>query len=669
LILRECDSVEEVEHHLTSLLKLSHQNASQREGMALAVGLASVRHLEKVWDQMEHLGRTKFLRSNPVVDNQDDVLKSSFLSAVILLTRSLRQEYGTQSYKFTQTPELIQCLLGLLQKEPNVLTTFFQQKVILVIVGLSNLRPSLKPLVKSQVLKICLRSVYSLPPTETLLDDLPAPESAPNATVLYKKTFHALILLLQNFISENPSTDEICFLLQHTEYWLKSDKSHERQRAVQSVFLLLQYVVDSLKLPEESVPSVLGRHVGLLTLLWCDKDETTRLHSYHCVLLLLRIVVKQKGKAMEPMHWNKMKIFEARKSSESVVKLSYVVKAFRANLSVAQHTQLVLTLLGTLSSHNHQYCDLAAKLLLRTFQALSIRKGQVAEILQGLFKQLPLIRFENVRQTMQKAVVVLGTQHSQELVEGILFLCPASDRRALLLWKTLAIDCQLAREVMILLYMKLKFRPPRELIWSSYQTQLISLMALDTIYELLYTPEYRSSVSWAFAGILLGLLTQLHYLFELGLLEGISDYQEDILDSKPLGPCRTCLEALKGLFWTRHYWEVFAYVKLLQGWDLLETLETYPKGVALLARAMAHYNCEVKAVLGQAVISMKSTEERENITAIFIIVEFLNSPDISKYVSRKTILNSLSLGLRSTNQLVRAMSLKGLSSPLINPKK
>lgn len=64
------------------------------------------------------------------------------------------------------------------------------------------------------------------------------------------------------------------------------------------------------------------------------------------------------------------------------------------------------------------------------------------------------------------------------------------------------------------------------------------LQALDTIYELLYMREYKATVHWAFAGILLGLLTQLHYLFELGMVEGITDYQEDVLEMTPLSPCR-----------------------------------------------------------------------------------------------------------------------------------
>lgn len=55
---------------------------------------------------------------------------------------------------------------------------------------------------------------------------------------------------------------------------------------------------------------------------------------------------------------------------------------------------------------------------------------------------------------------------------------------------------------------------------------------------MLYLREYKATVRWAFVGILLGLLTQLHYLFELGMVEGIGEHQEDVLDVKPLGPCR-----------------------------------------------------------------------------------------------------------------------------------
>nr|XP_023504819.1 maestro heat-like repeat family member 5 isoform X7 [Equus caballus] len=656
LILRECASVDLVKRHLASLLELCHQSSSQREGIALAIGITSASHMEEVWAMLEHLGRTRFLQSTfmspesqqldrnthwkwvgstsllclgqiamhareqilPWVDNiasrmvyyfscspYDNVLKTSFLSAAIMLMKALQREDGTQNYKFTQISELISCLLCVLQKEPNFLATLFRQKIILVIAALrtigcakksrifsvssSNLRPSLKPTVKSKILQTCLQSLYSLPPTETLKRKLPPLEAAPDVMMLYQKSVQALDLLLQNFVSENKSMDEICFLLQHTEPWLKSDKIHERKRVVQSVFLLLKYVVDHVKLTEEAMPSMLGHQIGLLTLLWRDKDKATQSRSRQCVCLLLQLLIQQKGLGREP----------------------------DGGPAHAAHPHAPARALQP--------------------QPPALRPGRTAAPphLRGPQHQAGAGGRDPAGPVPEAAVYHLQ-EHPADHDEGRDHAGhpahPGDSRGA-----------------------AVPVPPFRE--------------ALGTIYELLYVREYKATVRWAFAGILLGLLTQLHYLFELDAVEGLSDYQEDILEARTLSPCRTCLEALKGLFWTTNYWEVFAELKLLRGWELFEHLETYTEGVTLLARAMAHYDCEVKAVLGQAVISLKSSEERDNIVAILIITEFLNSQELTQYTSRKTMDNFLNLGLNNPNQLVRAMSLKGLSSILMHPKK
>uniref|UniRef100_A0A8C7B8Q2 Maestro heat-like repeat family member 5 n=1 Tax=Neovison vison TaxID=452646 RepID=A0A8C7B8Q2_NEOVI len=647
LILRETTDQELVRRHLGDLLELSHQSSSQREGIAETVGIVSSSHLQAVWTLLEHLGRTRFLRTSfTSPECSDNILKTSFLLAATMLTKALRQEDGTQSYKFTQIPDLIQCLLCILQKEPNFLATLFRQKVILVIVKLSSLRPSLKPVVKSQILQTCLQTLFMLPPRERLKSYLPPLNSAPDVQVLYKKSMQALDLLLQSFLSENKSMDEMCFLLQHVEPWLHSDKSHERRRAAQTTFLLLQYTVDYVTLTEEATPSLLGHQLGLLALLWRDKDPVTRSHCRQSIYLLLQLLIQQKGE------WSPRGAAATR------------VPALNRSLTVAQHTQLVLTLAERLGSRSRPQCDLASQLLLLLLEDRRVKTEQVAEILQGLFQELSSVVFKGVLQTMMKVVAVLGTQYTQETVEMILSQCHPSERQVLLLWKALAGNPKLARRVLTLLYVKLKVRvsPTRVLLCRLLQ-------ALGTIYELLYTREYKATVRWAFAGLLVGLLTQLRYLFELGAADGISDYEEDVLEVRPLSPCRTCLEALKGLFWTTSYWEVFAHVKLLRGWELFEHLETYTEGVTLLARAMAHYDCEVKAVLGQAVISLKSSEERDNIVAILIITEFLNSQELTQYVSRRTVDSFLSLGLNHPNPLVRATSLKGLSSTFMHPKK
>nr|XP_013011532.2 maestro heat-like repeat family member 5 [Cavia porcellus] len=669
LILCECTDMALVKRYLTCLLELSPQDSSQQEDIALAVGLASTKHLEEVWALLEQLCSTWFLRwRNLSPEAQDDVLKANFLSAAVLLTSVLRRDYGVQRYKFTQIPEFIQCLLWILQEEPNFLATLSRQKIILVIVGLSNLRPSLQPWVKSRVLEVCLRSVYMLPPTKELFRSLPSLDPSPDIDGLYKKTVHALDLLLQSFLSENPSMNEVCFLLQHMEHWLQSVESHERQRAVQSTLLLLQYAEDILKSTEEATPSMLGHQLGLLILLWWDTDEETQNPARQCVYLLLKLSMQQKGEMVD-LSQSKVKCFKFRTSGKGEVELQHLVKAFNKALSVAQHTQLVLVLLHSLSCCGLLQCQLTSKFLLMVFEGPSIKPEQINEVLRSLFQELPRIHCSKAQEIMLKAMIALGTQHTPEVVEVLLFLCHPSEKQILTLWMALAANWKLARKVMTLLYTKLKQRPALENIQPSHQVQLISILALGTIYELLYIQEYRTTVRWAFAGILLGLLTQLHYLFELGMVKGFLDFQEDTLDSKPLGPCRTCLEAMKGLFWTTRYWEVFAHVKMLRGWELFERLETYTEGVTVLARAMALYDCEVGAVLGQAIISLKSCEERDNIVAILIITEFLNSPEVPKHVSQKAMDNLLSLGLNSPNWLVRAMSLKGLSSIMMNAQK
>ncbi|XP_004618737.2 maestro heat-like repeat family member 5 [Sorex araneus] len=731
LVLRECASAELVQSHLKTLLDLSPVWFSEREGIALAVGITSVSHLEATWTVLEQLGRTWSLKLRPAatvsqdlvlcwkrvsrtcllcygqvalhagsqalpwVDNimariiyyyscgrYDNALKSSFLVASTMLLRALQRSADAQSYKFTQVPELIQCLLIALQKEPPFLATHFRQRAIMVIAGLSTLRPGLSPALQSRMLQVCLRSLYTLPPPEQLRSTLPSLHSVPDvlrlsapraegpgsapamliegrvcAQMLYQKSSQALDLLLRKLVLDNNTMDEISFILQHMEPWLESSSTHERQRVTRSIFLLLQYLADTQRLT-----------VGLLLLLWHDEDQATQSHSHQCAYLLLHLL-QHKQSVAEFMRLNRLKNVEARTYQESERKLYPVVKALNRNLSVGQHTQLVLTLLQGLSSGGHLRSALASQVLLTIFEDSSIKPEQVMEILKGLSQELPSLKSKNVQVAMLRAMTLLGTQYPQECIEVMFTLSPPSERKLIPLWRALVTTEQLAHKIITLLYTNLKLRPSRELVQPQEQAEVISLLALGTIYELLYVPEFRPTVHWAFAGILLGLLTQMLYLFELGMGQDLSHYQEDILERQPLGPCRTCLEALKGLFWTTGNWEVFAYVKLLQGWELFEHPETYTEGLSLLARAMVQYSCEIKAVLGQAIISMKSYEQRDHNVAIVLVTELLNSPDITLHASRQSMKSILTLGLGNSSQLVQTTSLKGLSSVMIHPKK
>lgn len=111
---------------------------------------------------------------------------------------------------------------------------------------------------------------------------------------------------------------------------------------------------------EEAMPSGLGRQVGLLLLLWRDRDQLTQSHSHQCVYLFLQLLIQQKGEpwgqgrppwwyggrvssprlqeaglltqcptagsTAEFMHLNKMKNFETKAHKDSELKFYSLVK-------------------------------------------------------------------------------------------------------------------------------------------------------------------------------------------------------------------------------------------------------------------------------------------------------------------------------------------------------
>lgn len=103
---------------------------------------------------------------------------------------------------------------------------------------------------------------------------------------------------------------------------------------------------------EEATPSMLGHQIGLLMLLWRDKEPVTQSHAHQCVYLLLQLLTQQKGELGAPhlrgagrlaapgpltrcpspgstskfMYLNKTKNFEANARRETEMKFYDLVK-------------------------------------------------------------------------------------------------------------------------------------------------------------------------------------------------------------------------------------------------------------------------------------------------------------------------------------------------------
>uniref|UniRef100_A0A8C5NYZ1 Maestro heat-like repeat family member 5 n=1 Tax=Jaculus jaculus TaxID=51337 RepID=A0A8C5NYZ1_JACJA len=99
----------------------------------------------------------------------DETLKQSFLTAILMLVAAISRSEGAHSYEFSQTCELMQCLMVLMEKEQqDSLCTASRQQAMQVISSLCALRPPMDTDRKSRLLSTCLHSVLALPLMDTL---------------------------------------------------------------------------------------------------------------------------------------------------------------------------------------------------------------------------------------------------------------------------------------------------------------------------------------------------------------------------------------------------------------------------------------------------------------------------------------------------------------------
>ncbi|XP_027416515.1 maestro heat-like repeat family member 5 [Bos indicus x Bos taurus] len=741
-----------VRTHLKTLLETSHQWPKQREGIALTVGLAATRHLDHVWAVLEQFGRSTPIRWSlnsfspknsgdlrwkwasstillaygqmadkakaqilPWVDNilsrmifffhyssWDETLKQSFLTAIPMLVGAINRNEGAQSYEFSQVSELLECLMLLMEKEPqDTLCTPTRQQTIRIISSLCKLRPQLDLEKKSRLLSISLRSVMSLPLLEVLEKHTCLFLEPPNIQTLYKETAGALEQMLQTFIMQNPTAEELHFLLSHLYVWLESEKAHERQRAVHSCMALLKFLSHNFYLDPKEDFKRIGQLVGMLGILCQDPDKTTQCSSLEGLGHLYKLLLHQRrGEAsqeqapapQEPpqaskegaLLWSSGDQEAAPPSPREVALLkdhilhpgsSQVIKEVMKHLTMAELTDLIWTAIDGLGSASPFRVQAAADMLLTAIQEHGAKLETVASLGRAIHLQLCSVRIPQAKENALQAITLLARNHTSELVAAFLDFSIPLDSHAFRLWRALGAEQPVSHLVLAVLLGWLQKRPlPTRTSGSSPQPKkayLRSLAAMNTLHELQFAREFKQAVQEAFPELLLALLSQTHYLLELNLPEEPQPGKE-AQETALFGPqrCSTSLEALKSLLSTTRHWQDFAYMELQGAWDLFATIHTYPQGVGLLARAMVQNQCrQIKALTFQLLPNLQSREERERKAAIIIFTEFLYSPTLLEVLPKEAALSVLVRSLRDPSPEIRVLSLQGLGNILFHPEK
>ncbi|CAH7109062.1 Mroh5 [Phodopus roborovskii] len=751
LILQAEENSTTIRTHLKTLLETSHQWPKQREGIALTVGLTAARHLDDAWAVLEQFGRSTPIKWSlqsfslksledlrwkwagstillsyghmavrakshilPWVDNilsrmifyfrfssWDDTLKQSFLTAVMMLIGAISRNEGAHSYEFSQTSELLECLMILMEKEPqDTLLTSIRQQAIHIVSSLCALRPPIDVDRKSRLLSICFRSVFALPLLDALEKHTCLFLEPPNIQGLYRQTLEAMDHMLQSFMIQNPTANELYFLLSHLYVWLASEKVHERQRAVHRCTTLFKFLNYKRCLNTKETFRRVGQLVAMLGILCQDADRTIQCFSLEAMGHLYQLLVHCEAGEVPEMEretlqelpqpdavgaalWSSgdqrgtllmQQDMASKNDSIFFMGSNQAIKEIMSHLAMAELTDLIWTAIDGLGSTSSSWVQAAANMLFLVVEEYGDNLATVGKMGQAIYHHLCAIQMPQAKYDALRVITLLARNHIPELVAAFLDFSTPLDSHAFRLWRALGAEQPASHLVLAVLIAWLQKRPlPSSASHSSScpkeQPYLRSLAAMNTIHELQFAREFKKAVRDAFPQLFLAFLAQIHYILELNQPTEPEQEQKTQEAAMP-SPQSTSLEALKSLLSTTGHWHDFAHLELLSAWEHFTSIHTYPQAVGLLARAMVQNHCkQIKAVLSYLLPSLQSQQERERKTAILVLVEFLYSPALLEVLSKQAALTILARSLQDTSSEIRVASLQGLGNILFHMEK
>ncbi|XP_056618249.1 maestro heat-like repeat-containing protein family member 1 isoform X1 [Triplophysa dalaica] len=362
VILQQCCNKELVRKQLQEILiSARHNDAVERTGVAMAIGLCASNHLEGTLEKLQEFGRSDAFRKasgifgllkdkNDVdvekmkstlilcygyvalhapedklltrvdcdilhniskhfntkvlgikVETKDLTMKLSLIHSVGLIAKAISSSVRKQGFQFSRKQELMGVMMDFIKAEPaDVIRTPVRHLVLTTCANLINLDPPLTENENFDLLKTCLNGVYGLPTADT--PDKAKDEEAldpQQKVVLYTDTFNALHELLRNVLRRDMSPDGLQSLFKHLESWLSSGQDHERERAVKTTSELLKFYLDNLNVKNLVTFHNLGALLGRLAPRCTDPNPEVRRAAIDCVYSLLYIQLRYEGFSLD----------------------------------------------------------------------------------------------------------------------------------------------------------------------------------------------------------------------------------------------------------------------------------------------------------------------------------------------------------------------------------
>uniref|UniRef100_A0A3B4BDL5 Uncharacterized protein n=1 Tax=Periophthalmus magnuspinnatus TaxID=409849 RepID=A0A3B4BDL5_9GOBI len=508
VILQHSFNKEQVKKQLHEiLLSAHHSDATEREGVAMGVGLCANSHLEGTLAKLEEFGKSEAFKKSPSIFNllkernevevekvkstlilcygqvalhappekilnridqdilrninkhfntkvlgikvetKDMTMKLSLIQSVGFIAKAISESVKKQGYVFTRKQELITTMLDFIKAEAaDSLRTPVRHLVMTTCANLA-LDPALSENETFDLLKVCVNSVFSLPPethTPEKVKEEEILDPKQKQQTLYKDTLAALQDLLRSVLSRDPTPDGLQSVFKHIESWISSSQDHERERAISVIANILSYYLDSLT--NMVAFHNLGALLGRLSPRCSDPIPTVRTAAIDCLYTLLYIQLRYefaldyKDEGVDSL----LQLKESLENPDHAVlykTCSDITKVMSKRLPQHQLTTLIFMLFEGLVDSQANCCR-ASSVILNTL--LKNRGGGLQEL---------------VRVAVGQTVLILASQHLQTVINTLINQPLPYDWTSEM-WMALGSDAVVAKQIMEMVMEKLLILAP-----------------------------------------------------------------------------------------------------------------------------------------------------------------------------------------------------------------
>ncbi|XP_070593027.1 maestro heat-like repeat family member 5 [Erythrolamprus reginae] len=605
--------------------------------------------------------------------NKDEGLKKAFMRSVIMITKAFAHN-RRQDIPLPHKQELIKNIIEVIEDQPTkALSIVLLHQAIVTITCISRMKPALNSEARCKVVSKSIQNVFSLPAFKMTILKAGSPTQSSLTQDFYHQTATACNTMLTGLVSEEPNLDALQDILLHTNPWIESPKTHERERAIKSTKHLLKFVSENVNFDTTAEFFLLGELVALLALHIGDTSEEVAqmsaeaaYHLHHLIMSkMANEMVKKPNKKGNIVKWLREDFFVSGPGifSNNIPKMA---KAFAEHLTSSQITELILKALKRLTHSDKNISQAAGQLLGSIMEEYGIDMEELPMILKDMYQSLPKITDPTTKEQTIKSICHLASRRVNRVVDILLECSVDCDDSSKEIWRALVADPYANMKIMKPLLKRLQDQDPNtEEVGRRNSKSTMPIAATNVLSYILSLPEAPETLQNKFPSLLIALVTQLYFL--LGASKSRkSSKASDI--SEHITYLSTTVQAIKNLITCAGYHEEFNDLGKVGCWDMLLSPNTLFEGIFHLVRTLFTFSkTELKVMFRQANTYLRRPDLREKTIGMVFFSELLYHPEVGHFFMMQDIVDVLNQWMTQPYPLIQIFSIRGLGYLLQHP--